>query len=99
MGDTVILPEEFTKLTGSDFDVDKLFISRLSYDKAGNVVQFDPNLSHDENSVAANKNNLINQYLKVLLTKEHTNELKISIDNDTENVKNVLADIESIQKV
>ena len=35
--------------------------------------------------------------MKVLLTKDHTNELKISIDNDTENVKEVLRDIESIQ--
>lgn len=33
MGDTVILPEGFTKLTGSDYDVDKLFISRYEYGK------------------------------------------------------------------
>jgi len=29
--DTIILPEEFTKITGSDFDIDKLFLNRLSY--------------------------------------------------------------------
>ena len=97
MGDTVILPEEFTKLTGSDFDVDKLFIARYSYDKNGNIIQFDSDKSHDENSAEANKNNLLDNYMKVLLTKDHTNELKISIDNDTENVKEVLRDIESIQ--
>lgn len=27
--DSIILPKEFTKLTGSDFDIDKLFLSRL----------------------------------------------------------------------
>lgn len=27
--DTIVLPKEFTKLTGSDFDIDKLFLSRL----------------------------------------------------------------------
>ena len=47
----------------------------------------------------ANKNNLLDNYMKVLLTKDHTNELKISIDNDTENVKTVLKDIESIQNL
>jgi hypothetical protein len=98
MGDTVVLPEEFTKLTGSDFDVDKLFISRFAYDKEGNIVQFDHSKSHIENSKEANGNNLIDCFLKVLLTKEHTNDLKISIDNDTENVKTVLADIESLKK-
>ena len=29
--DTVVLPEEFTKITGSDFDIDKLFLSCKPY--------------------------------------------------------------------
>jgi hypothetical protein len=28
---TIILPKEFTKITGSDFDIDKLYFSMLSY--------------------------------------------------------------------
>jgi len=32
MGDTIVLPYEFTALTGSDFDVDKLYITRLNYE-------------------------------------------------------------------
>jgi len=31
MGDTIVLPDEFTKLTGSDFDVDKLYLARYAY--------------------------------------------------------------------
>jgi len=31
VGDTVVLPAEFTRLTGSDFDIDKLFIARYNY--------------------------------------------------------------------
>ena len=31
IGDTIVLPSEFTKLTGSDFDVDKLFVSRHNF--------------------------------------------------------------------
>ena len=29
-GDTIILPSEFTRLTGADFDIDKLFLARYS---------------------------------------------------------------------
>lgn len=32
VGDTVILPDEFTALTGSDFDIDKLYIARYNYE-------------------------------------------------------------------
>ena len=30
--DTIVLPKEFTKITGSDFDIDKLYMSMLQYD-------------------------------------------------------------------
>ena len=31
-GDMIVLPDEFTKLTGSDFDIDKLYVARYAYD-------------------------------------------------------------------
>jgi hypothetical protein len=31
VNDTIILPAEFTKITGSDFDIDKLFLSSIQY--------------------------------------------------------------------
>lgn len=37
---------------------------------------------------------MLEAYLKVLLTRDNTNSLKLSIDNATENVKEVLRDIE-----
>lgn len=40
VGDTVILPDEFTAQTGSDFDIDKIFILRYSYDENGNPYKF-----------------------------------------------------------
>ena len=72
MGDTVMLPEGFTKLTGFDFDIDKLYISRLQY-KDGKVIE-------DINGEEGIKNHLLQNYLKVLLTKDNTNALKLSID-------------------
>lgn len=93
MGDTIMLPEDFTKLTGSDFDIDKLYVARFAYNKNGVKFNKGNSLKYDEvrNSI---KNEMLDAYLKVLLTRDNTNSLKLSIDNATENVKEVLRDIE-----
>lgn len=80
MGDTIMLPEGFTKLTGSDFDIDKLYVARFEYDGSAKKLSL--------------KNDILESYMKVLLTKDNFNSLKLSIDNATDNVKNVLKDIE-----
>ena len=41
IGDTITLPDEFTALTGSDFDIDKLFVARYNYDNNGNRIKFE----------------------------------------------------------
>lgn len=41
ISDTITLPDEFTSLTGSDFDIDKLFVARYNYDKNGNRIKFE----------------------------------------------------------
>lgn len=93
MSDTIMLPEDFTKLTGSDFDIDKLYVARFAYNKNGVKFNKGNSLKYDEvrNSI---KNEMLEAYLKVLLTRDNTNSLKLSIDNATENVKEVLRDIE-----
>ncbi len=93
MGDTIMLPEDFTKLTGSDFDIDKLYVARFAYNKNGVKFNKGNSFKYDEvrNSI---KNEMLEAYLKVLLTRDNTNSLKLSIDNATENVKEVLRDIE-----
>ena len=35
VGDTIILPAELTKLTGADFDVDKMYLARYNYESVG----------------------------------------------------------------
>lgn len=98
MGDTIVLPEEFTTLTGSDFDVDKLYVSRYQYEIVeqevdGNIIKKAiKSVSDEEDSL---KNTIVDMYLKVLTTVSNTNELKMSIDNATQNVKAILKDIES----
>ena len=93
MGDTIMLPEDFTKLTGSDFDIDKLCVARFSYNNKGVKITKGNALKY-EDVRSSIKNEMLDAYMKVLLTKDNTNSLKLSIDNATENVKEVLRDIE-----
>lgn len=93
MGDTIMLPEDFTKLTGSDFDIDKLYVARFSYNSKGVKINKGNALKYEEVRSSI-KNEMLDAYLKVLLTRDNTNSLKLSIDNATENVKEVLRDIE-----
>jgi hypothetical protein len=39
MGDVIVVPDDFTAMTGSDFDIDKLYIATGYYDKDGNYLQ------------------------------------------------------------
>lgn len=93
MGDTIMLPEDFTKLTGSDFDIDKLYVARFSYNNKGVKITKGNALKY-EDVRSSIKNEMLDAYMKVLLTKDNTNSLKLSIDNATENIKEVLRDIE-----
>lgn len=98
MGDTIMLPEGFTKLTGSDFDIDKLYVARFAYNKLGGKITKGTALKVDE-VIDSYKNEILDAYMKVLLTQDNFNSLKLSIDNATENTKEVLKDIESNREV
>jgi hypothetical protein len=39
MGDVIVVPNDFTAMTGSDFDIDKLYIVTGYYDKDGNYLE------------------------------------------------------------
>lgn len=98
MGDTIMLPEGFTKLTGSDFDIDKLYVARFAYNELGGKITKGNALKINE-VMDSYKNEILNSYMKVLLTQDNFNSLKLSIDNATENTKEVLRDIESNREV
>lgn len=93
MGDTIILPEGFTKLTGSDFDIDKLYVARYSFNKNGGIITHGDALTR-EDVASAYKNDIIKMYIKILLTKDNSAMLKGSIDDATDTVKGILKDIE-----
>ena len=85
--DTIILPAEFTKITGADFDIDKVFLSTMFRDKNGGT-----NFEDDVQKKAAN--DLIQCYLAILNDTERSfAELNGSIDNDTDLIKSVVSDL------
>lgn len=89
--DTIILPEEFTKVTGSDFDIDKLYLSMYSYNKNGTR-------EFKEGSEDYLKNNLLDYYFALLkdsgteVNGRYIHMLHRSIDNDTSLITNILKD-------
>lgn len=85
--DTVILPKEFTKITGSDFDIDKLGLSWLNYNKQGTT-------EFEEGTAEYYQNELLKGYLTLLTDKDTQQILHRSIDNDTKLLKDILAEIE-----
>lgn len=99
--DTIILPTEFTKITGSDFDIDKLFLSSLNYkvlEDGKATAAFDP-----ESEVSKyTQNKLLNLFLTLLkdggkldpetgkvIPGRTIQYLHRSIDDDTKLVKNI----------
>src|SRR5574344_1203341 len=96
--DTIILPSEFTKITGSDFDIDKLFLTRMNYNihEDGTV---DTTFDETVNQKQYYQNKMLNGYLTLL--KDYVNsthQLMRSIDNDTSLVKDISDKIKKNKK-
>lgn len=83
---TIILPTEFTKITGSDFDIDHLYLARYNVNKDGGY-EFDPESSEGL------QNSIIESILTILKDKKSLNILYKSIDNDTELVTRIADEI------
>lgn len=98
MEDTIILPEEFTKLTGSDFDIDKLYVIRYAFDKEGRKIEYNNDVEISKNSEDAVKNLMIDMYIKVLTSSDYQQQMKLSIDNATEMLKDVLDEIQQFRQ-
>lgn len=93
IGDTIVVPDEFTAMTGSDFDVDKLYIASLSYDKDDNIIQLARDeygniLSMEKQSKEALQNAIIQNYQLVVSDTKNMAETRASIDTLTSILKN-----------
>lgn len=83
-GDTIVVPDEFTAMTGSDFDVDKLYIAMLNTDKDGNIIQYDKNKDVSKQSVEALQNMVIQSYQTAISDSTNMAETRASIDTLTQ---------------
>lgn len=90
--DTIMLPREFTKVTGSDFDIDKLYLASLAYDvKDGKATR-----EFSKGTKQYYQNKLLQNYMTLL--KDNDNSIQIamrSIDNDTDLVQNIANQFDS----
>ena len=90
--DTIILPREFTKVTGSDFDIDKLYLASLAYD----VKDSKATREFPKGAKQYYQNKLLENYMTLL--KDNDNSIQIamrSIDNDTDLVQNIANQFDS----
>lgn len=90
--DTIILPREFTKVTGSDFDIDKLYLASLAY----NVKDNKASIEFDKDTKQYHQNKLLENYMTLLNDNENSIQIAMrSIDNDTELVESIANQFES----
>ena len=86
MGDVIIVPNDFTAMTGSDFDIDKLYIVTGYYDKDGNYLECNWD-DIDSNSEQQLVNGLIDMYRIAISDDTNIDQTKAPLDNLTEKVK------------
>ena len=86
MGDVIVVPNDFTAMTGSDFDIDKLYIVTGYYDKEGNYLEcnWDDIESNSEQQLV---NGLIDMYRIAISDDTNIDQTKAPLDNLTEKVK------------
>lgn len=86
MGDVIVVPNDFTAMTGSDFDIDKLYICTGYYDEEGNYLKcnWDDISSNSEQQLV---NGLIDMYRIAISDDTNIDQTKAPLDNLTNKVK------------
>lgn len=87
MGDVIVVPDEFTGQTGSDFDVDKVYIATNAYED-GKYVEWAMNedgteVPADKQSKKALTNRMLDYYTLVISDHKNMAETRASIDTLT----------------
>lgn len=86
MGDTIVVPDDFTAMTGSDFDIDKLYIMSGYYDKDGNYLECD--WENKENNTEEHwVNGLLDMYRLAISDDSNIDQARAPLDNLTGKLK------------
>ena len=102
VSDTIILPKEFTAITGSDFDIDKLFLSTFYYNTNNNSIT----KVFKEGTEQYFANKLISYYIALLKDSKSEDNAETRtmnsgdgpVDSDTKLLKDVAKDLEYATK-
>ena len=104
IGDTIVLPDEFTAISGSDFDIDKIYVARYYYDKDGNKIKFNDEIELKDgkdkwqaNSRKANVNRLLDVMIQYVSDESNEVDATTSIDSSTSILKDEI--VEDIDRV
>lgn len=88
----IFLPKEFTKITGSDFDIDKIYVASYNV----KMKQEDGHWTLDNAALSERQtiqNELIGDYITILRDIDNAHISHRSIDNDTSLVDDVIDDL------
>lgn len=97
--DTIVVPDGFTAMTGSDFDVDKLYIATYDF-KDGKKVEYDDSKPIMEWSREELTNKMLEYQMMCISDTNNMAETKASIDTLTSFLKNdVLPLVQPVQLV
>lgn len=84
--DTIVVPDGFTAMTGSDFDVDKLYIATYDFEN-GKKVEYDENVDFYKQSKEAITNRMLEYQMMCISDENNMAETKASIDTLTSFLK------------
>ena len=82
VGDLIIVPREFTAQTGSDFDVDKLFLATYSYKNGEREIE-----TKENKTKGALTNALLDHYINLITDVKNFANARASIDVLTDKLK------------
>lgn len=93
---TIILPEEFTKTTGSDYDIDHIYLASYNL----NITSDGYSLTEFDDEKKTHQNTILNMLMTLLLDAKNTGHILYkSIDNDTALVKTPAEEIPDLGKL
>lgn len=84
IGDAIVVPDEFTAMTGSDYDIDKQYIATYAYDpETHKRYEFDDTKDYNDQTEGALINKLLDSYTLVISDDKTMSETRASIDTLT----------------
>ena len=78
--------------------IDKLYVIRYAFDKEGRKIEYNNDVEISKNSEDAVKNLMIDMYINVLTSSDYQQQMKLSIDNATEMLRDVLDEIQQFRQ-